>query len=245
MKRICLRVPFVALALASLLVFTGQARAQNDPLDDGQALASFLRAQKPVIEAKGSLRIDPANGKATEIPVELRFVDDPVAWQSIYETQATNGIPAEKLVVTHEATGPNKYSLATGTNGSVVLAGAETERPFVGSDFWLADLGLEFFHWPAQRLVKKEMRKSRYCRVLESTNPSPSKKGYARVLSWIDVETGGLLRADAYDLVGDRVKEFSVSKLEKVNDHWQIKQIKIYNRLTDSTTELNFNLEVK
>ena len=25
--------------------------------------------------------------------------------------------------------------------------------PFAGSDFWVADLGLEFFHWPEQKVL--------------------------------------------------------------------------------------------
>ena len=48
--------------------------------------------------------------------------------------------------------------------------------PFAGSDFWIADLGLEFFHWPEQKVLKKEFRRNCSCVVLESTNPNPAAK---------------------------------------------------------------------
>jgi hypothetical protein len=60
--------------------------------------------------------------------------------------------------------------------------------PFTGSDFWIADLGLDFLHWPKQRLLRKEMRHSKSCEVLESVNPQSVPGGYARVVSWIMIE---------------------------------------------------------
>ena len=80
--------------------------------------------------------------------------------------------------------------------------------PFAGSDFWIADLGLEFFHWPEQKILKKEFRRGRGCMVLESTNPNPSTNGYSRVDSWIDKESGGIVQAKAYDAKGKLLKEF-------------------------------------
>jgi len=61
--------------------------------------------------------------------------------------------------------------------------------PFADSEFWVADLGLEFLHWPRQRLLKKEMRHSKSCEVLESVNPQPVPGGYRARVSWIIIET--------------------------------------------------------
>jgi negative regulator of sigma E activity len=114
--------------------------------------------------------------------------------------------------------------------------------PFAGSDFWLADLGLEFFHWPEQHLKKEEMRRSRLCKVLESVNQK-SAAGYSRVVSWIDVETQGLLRAEAYDQNQRLLKEFSVGSFKKVKDRWELQDMEIRNVQTDSRTRLEFDLK--
>jgi hypothetical protein len=71
--------------------------------------------------------------------------------------------------------------------------------PFAGSDFWVADLGLEFLHWPKHLLLRKEMRRSRPCDVLESTCSQPAT-GYSRIVSWIDIESAGILHAHAISM---------------------------------------------
>ena len=107
----------------------------------------------------------------------------------------------------------------------------------------LADLGLEFLHWPEQRLVKNEMRRGRSCKVLESTNPQPGKGAYSRVRSWIDSESAQLIRAEAYDSENRLLKEFSVGSVKKVRGRWELKDMEIRNEQTDSLTRLEFDLD--
>jgi hypothetical protein len=115
--------------------------------------------------------------------------------------------------------------------------------PFANSDFWLADLGLEFFHWPEQRLLKSEMRSGRSCRVLESLNPAPAPGAYARVVSWIDNETSGIVHAEAYDLKNKRLKEFDPKEFKKIKGQWQLQEMRIENNQTGSRTWIEFNLD--
>ena len=115
--------------------------------------------------------------------------------------------------------------------------------PFAGSDFWIADLGLEFFHWPDQRMLYSEMRRSRSCRVLESINPKPAPGVYSRVVSWIDNESGGIVHADAYDSNGKVSKQFDPKDFKKVNGEWQLEGMEIYDRVADSRTRIEFNLD--
>ena len=123
------------------------------------------------------------------------------------------------------------------------LAPAQTMIPFAGSDFWVADLGLEFLHWPHQRLLKKDMRHSKSCNVLESVNPAPVPGGYARVVSWIMIESPhGIVHADAYDAQGKVLKEFDPKSLEKVQGEYQLEEMEIRNKQTGSQTVIKFNL---
>jgi hypothetical protein len=87
------------------------------------------------------------------------------------------------------------------------------------------------------------MRKGRSCRVVQSTNPNPSLGAYARVLAWIDFETGGIIRAEGYDQKNKLLKEFSIRKVDR--DEGRLKEIEIRNDQTDSRTRLEFNLKVK
>ena len=114
--------------------------------------------------------------------------------------------------------------------------------PFRHSDFWICDLGLEFFHWPAQKILKKEIKRSRGCTVLESTNPEPSTNGYSRVVSWIDSESGGIVQAFAYDAKGKLLKEFYPEGLQKdANGQYQIQEMEMDNVQTGSKTWIKFD----
>ena len=117
--------------------------------------------------------------------------------------------------------------------------------PFAGSDFWLCDLGLEFFHWPAQKILPKtiNLKRGREYPLLESTNPNPPADGYSRVLSWIDKESGGILAAEAYDAAGKLLKEFEPKSFKKVNGQWELSEMEIRNVQTGSRTRLEFDLK--
>jgi hypothetical protein len=113
---------------------------------------------------------------------------------------------------------------------------------FAGSDFSFADLGLEFFHWPQQKVLKKEVHRSCGCTVLESSNPYPFY-GYSRVVSWIDNDSLGIVEAYAYDVNGKKLKNFYPKNLEKVNGQYQVQSMIMENLQTGSKTRLEFDLK--
>jgi hypothetical protein len=123
------------------------------------------------------------------------------------------------------------------------ISGDELMRSFAGSDFWIADLGLEFFHWPEQKVLKKEVHRSCGCTVLESTNPNPFPNGYSRVVSWIDNETLGIVEAYAYDANGKKLKDFYPKDFKKVDGQWQVQTLVMENLQTGSRTRLEFDLK--
>ena len=152
-------------------------------------------------------------GKIIEVPVSCQVVASGQTWQMIYEAK---GARSEKLTILHAADRPNEYLYAKPGNATArKLAGKEAALPFAGSDFWLSDLGLEFLHWPKQRVVKTEMRSSRWCNVLESINPAPASGDYARVLSWLDKESGGPIIAEGFNGANQWVKEFAIKGVSK------------------------------
>jgi hypothetical protein len=166
---------------------------------------------------------------------------------AVYETlPGTNAPDCQRLIVTHHGLSPNGYALATlQTNGMMALtdlpAPALATRPFANSDFWVVDLGLEFLHWPAQKLLKKELKKGQSCAVLESQNPEPATNTYSRVVSWIDIDTGGIVLAEAFDARGKLLKEFELKEAEKVNGQWKVSELQMRNVQTGSRTTLKFN----
>jgi len=221
---------------------------------EGRELAHQLRELRPAANYinSGKLIIRLPKQPRQEIPFTSRILVTETNWTTVYEaTQGTNRPVA--FYVEHRPETPSRYSVAVGAAPTNVfsclilnysqLPNAQTMTPFAGSDFWLADLGLEFFHWPAQRLTKREMRRGKSCQVLESRRPDSWTNGYARVVSWIHTESGAVVQAEAYDDRGKLLKEFRPTAVEKVDGAWQLKEMEIENVQAGSRTTLVFDLQ--
>ncbi len=245
-----------SILIACFLCLDCFAQRQRDlrtpPLDPVQAqkeaeeLVLRILSQKPdqSITNTGVLKISDPDRTERNIPVRIDTVSTPTNWFNVYVTRGAQNV---RLTVTHAVGRPNEYLISDPADSLPrKLFGNEAMVPFAGSDFWLADLGLEFLSWPKQRLLKKEMRHSRFCQVLESANPRPVAGGYARVVSWIENEEPyGVVHADAYDSRDKRLKEFDPTKVEKVEGVYQLKTMQMRNLKSRSNTIIEFDLSTQ
>jgi hypothetical protein len=230
----------------------------------GNALVADLLTQRPAkdITNTGVLRIRGADGKRLEFPLMVTIIATSTNWLTTYQVLNTNQGRAAFLCVAHQGEAPNRYAHfdtpLSGATDFLPAAGLcadasfspdpnpnedELMKPFAESDFWVADLGLEFLHWPGQKVLKAEIRRGQSCRVLESVNPHPAPETYARVLSWIDADTGGIIYAEAYDTRGKVLKEFKPNSVKKVRGEWQLREMEMENRQTRSRTWIEFDLK--
>jgi hypothetical protein len=240
--------------ILSLLLAATSLPAAEPIIDDkgeGKALIADVLSRVPPenTQVLGLLKIRPADGPITEIPTKMTVRVTAEFWEDTYETQPVVGRAGEVLVIRHHGAQPNEYLFGKFQNRGEQpklepVKGAQLFQPLDGSDFYLADLGLEFFHWPSQKIVKKEMRRSRSCRVVESINPNPTPGSYARVLSWIDFETSGLIMAQGFDANNKLLKEFTIKKISRNEGKAQLKEIEMRNDQTDSRTYLEFNFDL-
>jgi hypothetical protein len=254
---------------AILLPAFGTAAQTTNALSEaevhGRQLAQQILEQRPTenFTNTGGLQIRSAKGNQSEIPVRFIAFITPTNWTSFYETywSGTNALNSTKLIIQHGDSNSNLYEItqpyenvdanAWGiytnvySSGFRVQSGVKLMFPFADSDFWLADLGLEFLHWPDQKILRGENMRGVFCRVLESTNPNPSTNGYSRVVSWIDNESLGIVEAKAYDAKGKLLKEFYPKNVKKVNGQWQVGSMEIDNIQTGSRTTLKFDSKAK
>ncbi len=263
-----MKILATVIAVLFLIVFRSPAETTNilsDAEIQGRELVQQILEQVPVTNSTitGVLNIRDSKGDRTSYPLECQIVVSATDWQNSYEVVRTNELKTgesyplkEKIIISHVLNQTNCYQheIQTGDffhqqkmashilGTKETLSDLEIMKPFVESDFLVADLGLEFFHWPAQRLLKHEVRRSRGCAVLESTNPY-SFNGYARVVSWIDSESLGIIHAEAFDSQNKLLKEFDPKSFKKVNGQWELQEMEIRNVQTGSRTRLEFDLK--
>ncbi len=234
---------------AGLVPAAGAAGAVSAE-EEGRRLAAELCAQPPAFNTGGTLRRRPPEGRwLPPIPVRLDVYPAGEGWRSVYQAFSPGGAVTETLEVRYQPGAPTTYEFTTleagpGLPRTRTLRGEEACVPFAGSDFWLCDLGLEFLRWPTQRLLRSEKRKGRRCQVLESLAPRPRPTAYARVLSWVDAQYRGLLRAEAYGADGRLRKEFSIGGFKKVQGNWLLKDMELRDAHSDSRTRIEFDLEI-
>jgi hypothetical protein len=232
--------------------------APLDPVEavqQARALVSDMLAQRPDQNTTntGRVTIRDATGKEREIPVRFEITSTPTGWESVYQALPCPSSPGgTRLTVIHSGEQPNRYELVNPPAAGVTnatpqqLGQDQVMAPFVGCDFWIADLGLEFLHWPKQQLLRKEMRHSKFCYVLESVNPQPIPGGYSRVVSWLIFDPPhGIIHADAYNGRGERIKQFDPKNVEKVQGEYQLEAMEIRSGKAGTRTVIEFDLADK
>jgi hypothetical protein len=215
---------------------------------EGRALTAELLSRVPAnsFTNTGTIVIKARRAEPVEIPARFVVLCFEKYWVSGYEAfRPEPGGTCNQLTIVHEPGAPSRYFQGTHKQleTATPLSAAELATlKFAGSDFWACDLGLEFLHWPVQRLLKKDMVRGQSCNVLESLRSEAPDGAYHRVVSWLDIDTGGIVLATAYDADGRVMKEFVPKRFKKVNGEWHLIEMRIEDRTTKSRTTIIFDL---
>ena len=231
-------MPLRAAQLAVLLFpFALQA---EDLLPEGSQLASTIRELVPEknVEIRATMEVTVRERKRlnTDVVIQVEKLGQ-AEWQTTYTAKRDEEI-SEYWRVHHEIGQPNRYEKKSG-----LPKRAEIYSSLAGSSFFIADLGMDFLHWPSQVVLKTQRRKSRLCYVLESRNLKPPKGEYHRVVSWVDKKSGGILLADIYSGEAKPVKRFAVKGLTKKNGQWQVDEMEMRDTKTGTRSRLHFHLK--
>jgi hypothetical protein len=245
---------WIAWALACSCVTAVAARdivsqpvVPADPDAAGKELVVRLLELQPAEGMTNSAMLTNTIKRKLQFVVPLR-IDVSVTesnWTTCYAQLGTNGNVEKRFIVVRSPAGANDYFVESITNGFTAkqeLRGPDAAVPIAGSDFTLADVGMEFLRWPTQRLLSKEICRSQSCDKLESLAPPGWTNEYVRVVSWFDIDTGGPVLVEAFNAAGKLVKEFKPNDFKKVNGQWQVEEIEISNPQTGSRSTIRFEL---
>lgn len=236
------------------------AGRETSPVEGDPEARAFVRnvlAAQPerLSIVSGELTAIDPDARRTRLNIKYTVVPEEDGWRGIYETEPTPARGAERLEIIRRAgTNSTFIHFPAGEPGGmpgapVELSWTQAARPFAGSEYWLSDLALGFLEWPEQRFVRDtriRMLHGQPCKIIESISPDPALTGYARVVSWLDAETGAPLKAEGY-LPGQRrpFKVFSAQGLTRASGRWQVKELRMDNQQTDAKAVLEFKQEIR
>ena len=227
--------------MVTVVVLLGFGRlSAAEPLPDGRQLARAIRELLPEKNAEFPATMEVINRerKRNKTRVVIRIDKTDEAQWSLTCLAKREGAVDDQWRVHYALGQANRYE----HNGHPA-EGAKIYSGLADSSFTIADLGMDFLHWPSQSVLKTQRRKSRLCHVLESRNPNPAKGGYHRVVSWGDQKTGGILLADIYTDEAKPVKRFSVKGLTKKDGRWQVDEMEMRDTAPRVRRRLHFHLK--
>ena len=205
----------------------------------GAQMALYMQALRPVgaINGKGELRFRALKG--TRKTVKLQFRAFTVGATMVNEYKINEGV----LTIKQKIGQDTQYEW-TGTEKKVErLDENQATRPFANSDFWMVDLGLEMLRWPHQSVIKREPRRRELCSVLVSRPAKAVQGRYSKVVSWVDEDSMGIIRAELFDGEGRLLKIFEPKSFKKVDGQWHVKEMEMRNEQANTRTSINFDLE--
>jgi hypothetical protein len=230
-------------AAGAAQVFTEPVTPAN-PEVAGKELVARLLSLEPASSMTNHATLTIHSGKTNKVTVPLRIEVTVSAdkWRTTYVQTAGSGQREYRYTVERSRDGTTKYQIPDAESDSPAwLQGEAAVVPMAKSDFTMADIGMEFLHWPNQRLLKKEVRRTQSCDKLESIAPNGWASGYVRVVSWFDIDTGGPVLVEAYDAKGRMVKEFRPTKFQKRNGQYEVEEVEISNLLTKSRSTIRID----
>jgi hypothetical protein len=89
------------------------------------------------------------------------------------------------------------------------------------------DLGLRFLYWPDAKVVDDDVVAARPSWKVIMTPPAGAKSQYAKVEAWFAKADNALMRMEAFDPAGKRVRKYIVRSFMKRDNFWFLQQLEI------------------
>ena len=232
----CIRI------LAVWIVGLSVSGAEDTASAQGREWAQRLRTVAPEEPSTNQavLKIRNREGRR-QVPVTVITQPGKGGWSVEYQVGGDGANGAGEISRIHYSTqGPPTFEARVEAPGKSPTkeVSAPGDRAIANSDFLLNELGMEFLHWPEQRLIGRELSNGRWCQVLESV--SKKSQGPASVKSWIDEKLGVVLSAEVYDARKVRLKHFSITQFREQADRWTC-SVSMVDDVRGTKTELAFD----
>ena len=141
-------------------------------------------------------------------------------------TDAFGGSP-EQLIVEREPDRAPRYRFRVGEP----LHDAQIPNLFQQvkeTDLTWLDLGLSYLWWPNGETIGTDRLRGRFCYIVEIPAPHDYAGDFEYVRLWIDPKINMLLQAEAYNVLGDKIRRMSIDSFKKIDGVWFIKDIDLY-----------------
>ena len=94
------------------------------------------------------------------------------------------------------------------------------------TDINYEDLSMRFLYWPNAKIIGEDSFSLQKCWQVRVTNPD-GRGPYGTVDVWVAKSSGAMMKMEAFDAQGRKVKQFLVRKGQKYQGAYILKQMRV------------------
>lgn len=163
--------------------------------------------------------------------------------ESVYiEVLAPQDVSGTRFLMKDRADAADEQFIYIPAVKRAIKVSEETRKqPFLGSDFYIADLVKPDINAYDYTFVGEEEIGGRKTKLVQATPKNPEPEIYGKTISAIDPNELVVVRTQFFDKKDKLFKVMTVKKIEKIQDHWT----PLEQEMTDVQGNTNSTLSVK
>ena len=205
------------LILATLVVGTAAGTAAADSETDPRDLVKKVLDALPKDSFEARMTVSSGDFEPRELRMVRRYVEG--AHGTYLEVSSPPDLEGIRFLFLERANQPNEQYIKVAASRSAIQVSEEVRRqPFLGSTFYVSDLVMPDVDAYSYKYVGKDVIDERTVTLVEMTPVNADTDIYGKTVVALDPKDLLVLRRQYFDKDGKQIKEWTVDKLDKIND---------------------------
>lgn len=234
-------------ALLIALLLAPWQTARGDDADARTLVAQVLEAiPKQSFVAK--LTVSSPDFSPRQLQMSRKYVGG--THGSYLEVTAPEDLAGIRFLFLERTHAPNEqYIKVRASRNAVRVSDEIRKQPFLGSTFYVSDLVMPELDDYTYRDLGVDRIGERSVRLVEMTPKQPGKDVYSKTVLALDPVDLLVMRREFFDAKGDKIKIWTIDKVEKINGIWtltgqEMKNLKDDTRSRLDVSDITYNAEL-
>lgn len=230
-----------ALIGAAVMLMGGRGAAQDNA--DARQLVGKVLDAIPKQTFVSKMTVSSNDFSPRELQMSRKYVDG--AHGTYLEVTAPDDLEGIRFLFLERAKAANEQYIKVKASRNAVRVSEEIRKqPFLGSAFYVSDLVLPELDDYTYKYVGKDVVGGRSVTLVEMTPKSADKSIYGKTVLALDPKDLLVMRREFYDAKGDKLKVWTIDKVEQIDGNWTLTGQEMQNLKDNSKSRLDIS-EIK
>jgi hypothetical protein len=221
-------------ALGLTAAVQGAAAQDGDP----RALVAQVMDAIPKNSFVAKLTVSTTGLAPRDMQMSRKYVDG--AHGSYLEVVAPDELEGIRFLFLERANGEHEqYIKVKASRQAVRVQEGMRTQPFLGSTFYVSDLVMPKIDDFTYKYVGKDVLGGRSVTLVEMTPKDPAASVYGKTILALDPKDKLVLRREFFDKNGDKVKVWTIDKVEQIDGIWTLSGQEMQNLKDNSKSRLD------